>query len=320
VVICAYTEDRWDDLVAAVESVQHQRALPHEIVVVVDHNPSLLERVRAHIPGVVVVENTEPRGLSGARNSGVLATHGELIAFLDDDAIAKIDWLERLCVWLEDQLVLGAGGLVEPHWKGGRPAWFPDEFNWVVGCSYRGLPRKAASVRNLFGGCMCIRREVFDTIGGFRIGIGRDDKRPMGCEETELCIRATQRWPQRRFFFEPQAWAYHSVPISRGRWDYFRSRCYAEGLSKALMTRTVGAKHGLASERTYVLKTLPWGIVLALADVIIHRDPMGLARAGAIMAGLAFTVAGYLVGIISQQFAMRKDVPNQGSAIYDDAV
>ena len=38
VVICAYTEDRWDDLVAAVASVQGQSESPREIVVVVDHN------------------------------------------------------------------------------------------------------------------------------------------------------------------------------------------------------------------------------------------------------------------------------------------
>src|SRR5919202_688038 len=89
VVICAYTEARWDDLVAAVESVQCQTAPPPEIVVVIDHNPGLLARVCRHIPGVVVIENREPRGLSGARNSGLATAQGAVIAFLDDDAVAE---------------------------------------------------------------------------------------------------------------------------------------------------------------------------------------------------------------------------------------
>ena len=81
VVICAYTEDRWDDLVAAVESVQRQSVPPLEVIVVIDHNPDLLERVRAHIPSVVAVENREQRGLSGARNSGIAVAQGVVVPY-----------------------------------------------------------------------------------------------------------------------------------------------------------------------------------------------------------------------------------------------
>ena len=41
VVICAYTFDRWDDILAAVASVRSQTTAAQEIVVVVDHNPDL---------------------------------------------------------------------------------------------------------------------------------------------------------------------------------------------------------------------------------------------------------------------------------------
>src|SRR5690349_6972748 len=80
VVICAYTEARWDDLVAAVESIQCQSLPAREILVVVDHNSNLLDRARTHLPGVRAVENHEPRGLSGARNSGIAAARGSAIA------------------------------------------------------------------------------------------------------------------------------------------------------------------------------------------------------------------------------------------------
>ena len=115
VVICAYTEERWDDLVAAVESLQQQSIPPREIIVVVDHNPRLLDRVRAYLPGVVAIENSKPQGLSGARNSGLAIAQGALIAFLDDDATAEPDWLARLATAVRTPRVLGAGGTVEPH-------------------------------------------------------------------------------------------------------------------------------------------------------------------------------------------------------------
>ena len=303
-VICAYTEARWDGLFAAVESVQRQSEPPREIVVAIDHNPALLERVRAHIPGVIVVENREPRGLSGARNSGLAVAQGEVIAFLDEDAVAAPDWLAQLSAGYENPLVLGVGGAIEPMWLGGRPNWFPEEFNWVVGCTYRGMPQTTAPVRNLIGCNMSFRREVFEAIGGFRNGIGRVGTRPLGCEETEFCIRANQHWPQNLLLYQPWAQVYHRVPTSRARWGYFLSRCYAEGLSKALVSQLVGAGDGLASERTYTLRTLPQGVVRGAVDTFLRRDPTGLARAGAIIAGLAFATAGYLMGTVSEWFAV----------------
>ena len=305
VIICAYAEERWVDLVAAIESVRRQSVPCLEIVVAIDHNPALLERVRSDLPGVVAVENREPRGLSGARNSGLAVAQATIVAFLDDDAMAAPDWLEHLSAGYEDPAVLGVGGAIEPHWSGDRPRWFPEEFDWVVGCTYRGMPTRIAPVRNLIGANMSFRREVFEAIGGFRSGIGRVGTRPVGCEETELCIRALQRWPDRIFCYEPRARVYHRVPTLRASSSYFRSRCYAEGRSKALVSRLVGAGAGLASERAYTFQVLPRGVVGGLTDLVRHRDPSGLARASAIAAGLAITTAGYLTGVVMSGLSSR---------------
>jgi cellulose synthase/poly-beta-1,6-N-acetylglucosamine synthase-like glycosyltransferase len=111
---------------------------------------------------------------------------------MDEDATAAPDWLERLTHGYDSDEVLGVGGTIDPLWLTGRPAWFPAEFDWVVGCTYRGLPETANRVRNLIGCNMSFRREVFQQVGGFRSGIGRIGLRPVGCEETELCIRLNQ--------------------------------------------------------------------------------------------------------------------------------
>lgn len=300
VVICAYTEARWDDLQAAVSSVQQQSLLPRELVVVVDHNQALLQRALAEMPTVTVLENQEAPGLSGARNTGVWAASGALIAFLDDDAVAEPDWLQLLAQACENPDVLGCGGLVEPTWRAGQPTWFPEEFHWVVGCSYRGLPRTRSAVRNLIGSSMCIRREVFESIGGFRSDVGRVGKHPVGCEETELCLRALQRWPERMFLYEPAARIRHAVPDNRTHWSYFCSRCFFEGRSKARVAQLTGARDGLASERSYTARALPQGLARNAMQVLTQRDVAGGARAGAIVAGLAITTAGYLSGLLRQ--------------------
>ena len=295
VIICAYTEDRWDDLVASVESIQRQQAQPREIIVVVDYNPALLERVRLSLSNVILIENREARGLSGARNSGVMVAQGGVIAFLDDDAVAAPDWLETLYSGYANANVIGVGGAIEPLWPEKRPAWFPNEFDWVVGCVYRGMPEEPSRVRNFIGANMSFRREVFENVGNFRLGKVGDRPRP---EETELCIRAHQLWPESILLYEPRARVAHTVPVRRTYWRYFLTRCYNEGLGKAAMVHFVGTNDGLSAEWKYTLNTLPQGIVRGAADVFLRSDLAGFARAGAIIVGLLVASGGYLAGVV----------------------
>ena len=231
VVICVYTCDRWDDILAAVASVRSQRTAPEEIVVVVDHNPDLYGRLRAVLPDVTVVENRKQRGLSGGKNTGVEVTSSDVVAFWTTtlwptptglDTFARLHRREhRRCRRHHP-----------PLWESARPRWFPEELDWVLGCTFTG--REPGPVRNLLGGNASFRREVFSVAGGFPSHIGRTSaqRRPLGCEETEFCIRVSQHRPDWTFVFEPQAVIWHRVPAERERFSYFRSRCFAEGIVK----------------------------------------------------------------------------------------
>lgn len=305
VVICAYTKRRWHETLAAVESVRAQ-SFPHkEIVLVVDHNPGLRVSLAEALPGVTVIENREEQGLSGGRNTGVAIARGDVVAFLDDDAVADPDWLKFFADSYADPAVIGVGGLTLSNWQVPRPSWFPTEFDWTIGCRYRGMPETRAPVRNLVGNNASFRRAAFDLVGGFDNGIGRAaGRRPLGCEETEFCIRLGLRSPDSVLLFDNRAVIKHHVPADRGRFSYFCSRCYAEGLSKALVTARVGARHGLSSERHYTTRTLPSGVAQGVADAF-HGDLSGLGRAGAIVTGLAATVSGYIVGSASRRTGPR---------------
>ncbi|HEX4187713.1 MAG TPA: glycosyltransferase family 2 protein [Solirubrobacteraceae bacterium] len=297
VVICAYDTRRWQALLAAVTSVQRQTLRALETILVIDHNPGLLERARGtfHSHVNVVASRGEP-GLSGARNTGVRIAGGEIVAFLDDDAVAERTWLNELTSAYVDGEILGTGGQVTPSWPaGGPPRWLPREFDWTVGCSYRGLPTAAGPVRNPIGANMSFRRDVLEGAGGFTDGIGRIGHRPLGCEETELSIRARQAHRRGAIMHVPAARVRHTVSPDRLGWRYFRARCFAEGLSKARVSAEVGADGALSSERTYTLRVLPRGVLRGLRDAATGK-PSGLLRSGAIVAGLLITSAGYLRG------------------------
>ena len=303
VVICAYTEDRWDDLLAAIASCASQTHPPQETIVVSDHNPALLARLHAQAPSAFAIANAERQGLSGARNSGVAVAVGEIVAFLDDDAVADADWLQWLTAPYVDETVIGVGGAIDPIWPRSRPLGLPPEFDWVVGCSYRGLPETQSPVRNMIGANMSLRRAVFEEVGGFRSGMGRIGATPLGCEETELCIRARRRHPTASIIYEPRARVLHRVSPGRTGWRYFRARCYAEGLSKAAVAGHAGRRDGLASERSYTLRTLPRGVLRGIVETLTLRDTAGVLRGLGILAGLLVTTSGYVVG----SFGRRKD-------------
>jgi glycosyltransferase involved in cell wall biosynthesis len=297
VVICAYTDDRWDQICAAVDSLRTQSLPCAEIILVIDHNPALFHRVAAGIPGVTVLENQQAHGLSGARNTGAARARGDIVAFIDDDAVAHEDWLKFLADCYENPQVVGAGGLTLPRWQTARPGWLPEEFFWVVGCNYRGMAPSGAPVRNLIGANMSFKRKAFNRLeGGFVTGIGRKSTgRPLGCEETELCIRLTRLAPGTMFVTDHRAVIWHFVSDSRCTVGYFLSRCFAEGISKAQVSASVGSGDGLSAERAYATRTLPLGVIRGVTN-LFRGDAAGAARAAAIVAGLAMTSLGYLRG------------------------
>ena len=294
VVICAYTELRWDSLVDAVNSLRVQRRPPEQILIVIDHNKGLLRRAESSFRGSIeVLANSGPKGLSGARNTGVGRSRGDIVAFLDDDAEADPGWLEALLAQYLPH-VAGAGGVALPVWPTGRrPRWFPPEFDWVVGCSYLGLPTTVTPQRNLIGAAMSFRRLVFNEVGSFDTAMGRIGSTPLGCEETEFSLRVRRSLAGTELVHVPLAIVQHHVGPERESIKYFLRRCYAEGISKAAVARRAGREQALSSERHYVRSTLPRGVLVGLREVL-RGDLGGLARSAMIAVGLLATTAGFV--------------------------
>lgn len=306
VVICAFTEARWDDLLAAKASLDTQSLEPQEVIVVIDFNPRLLERARRQFPDTIVIANGASKGLSGARNTGVAAAQCGIVLFLDDDAVADPEWVRYMCEPFDEEDVVGVGGLALPRWDTGeRPNWFPEEFLWVVGCSYVGLPDDGAAIRNPIGSSMGFRRKNIIACGGFSSSLGRIGSKPLGGEETELSMRMLNASRHLRVVMSSKAVVNHRVTSERRRAGYFVRRCYWEGVSKSMIVRlpSSGAERGserLNTERAYVLSVLPAGFLGGCKAALKHHSLRPLGRSLAIAGGLAATCAGYLRGLANR--------------------
>jgi glycosyltransferase involved in cell wall biosynthesis len=250
--------------------------------------------VRGHLRDVVAVHNQGAGGASATRNHGARAAGGSILAFMDDDAVARPGWLRSLTAPLARPEVAGVGGRLEPVWLGQEPAWMPEEFLWVVGASYRGLPGTAAPVRNVWSGNMAVGCADFWSVGGFREGFGKTGRnsRP---EDTDFCIRLAAALDGRTWWYEPAARVGHSVPPGRGTLKFFVRRCYNEGQGKADLALLLGPQEGLRDERRHATRTLPAGIRRELRLAVTGREPAAAARASAIGVGLGAAGLGYLV-------------------------
>ncbi|WP_432563241.1 glycosyltransferase family 2 protein [Kineococcus sp. SYSU DK003] len=293
VVVCTYTPARYAVFRDAVRATVAQLREGDELVVVVDHHPELLGRVTVDFPRATVVENSGPRGLSGGRNTGVAKAGGDVVVFLDDDAVPRPGWLEGLRAGFRREAVSVVGGGVVADWEGGRaPRWFPEEFGWIVGCDFRGLPGEGSPVRNPIGANMAVRAAAFGVVDGFDTTSGRVGALPVGCEETDFCIRLRRADPSALIVRRPSAVVDHRVPRARQTVSYLFSRCWHEGRSKGLLAARLGTADGLSAERRYVLRTVGSGVLRHVA-ALARGDVAGPARAALLAAGTVVTAAGY---------------------------
>ncbi len=307
VVVCAYTDARRELLDNSLESILAQLGPGDQLVVSIDYNDELLQRVSAQYAGrATVVPNSREPGICGARNSGIAASTGDVVAFVDDDAQVQPGWLERLRADYRDPAIAGVGGNAQPVWPADRPAWFPVEFDWVVGCSHKGLPETPSPVRNLIGCNMSFRRNALDAVGGFNSEIGQVEGSMMRCDDTELCIRLNQVAPA-TLLLDPAVKVRHWVTEDRTRFSYFLRRCYWEGMSKQLLSGMVGSSDALSSERNYVYAVLPIAFARGLIASITSpgRRLAHLGQSAALVAGLAATTYGYLSSLITSRFRRR---------------
>jgi glycosyltransferase involved in cell wall biosynthesis len=349
VIICCYTEERLKDIHEAVESVLVQTLKPREVIIAIDHNKQLYQKLaetyrdsveigsdavnliqcpnlqspvpnpQSPIPSpqspipVVLVLNRGAQGLSETRNVGIRASSGDIVAFIDDDALAGPDWLENLVKpfqspipYLQSHVVAVAGRAIPLWLNGSRPFWFPEELDWIVGCTYKGLPTgtpnfeprtlnsELRTIRNVAGCNMAFRKGVFEKAGFWGGEIGAVGQKLKGGEEAELCLRIKHRIPQTLILYEADALVYHKVPRRRATLRWIAIHSFAEGSCKAKVDKLSSrfSQKRLSTETSYLRYLIFQSIPERLAR--FYRGG-SLPQIAAIITCIAATGVGYLV-------------------------
>jgi glycosyltransferase involved in cell wall biosynthesis len=251
VVLCTHTLDRYDDFVDAAYSVLAQTHDETELVLVSDGNPDVYERFDeefGHREDVLTHCNDENVGLLESRNNGAEVATGDVVAFIDDDAVAATDWVEQLVEAYEHRDAVAAGGKMVPSWVAGRPTFLPAEFYWLVGVTQRGFADGPGEVRNTFGSNISFRRGVFLDLDGFDTDIGgRQGDANLQGGETELCARMREEYGD-GVYYNPEAEVAHKVFEYRTEPRWLLDRAFWQGYSKRGMEVFVPESTGEETE------------------------------------------------------------------------
>ena len=303
VVVCTYAEERYADFCEAVESVLGQTYDAVEAVLVVDGNQAVFERAREEFGGradVVLHCNEENSGLSYSRTRGVELASGEVIAFLDDDAVARKNWVTELVAGYGQTDAIAVGGRMIPEWVTDRPAFLPEEFYWLIGVNYEPRLDDWSEVRNTLGSNMSFRAEVFDAVGGFDEQVGLTGDNQIQAEETELAMRMYDRFG-RGMLYNPKAVVAHKVFEYRTEPRWLLRRAFWQGYSKRAVEELDA--EGPSSEEADFLAHL--------AVSSVPRRVAGLVRAPTVSKGQQLVMLvvltacvgfGYLYAVVDRLF------------------
>lgn len=241
VVICTYSEDMYEHFQDSVESVRSQTYDDLEIIVVVDGNDALYERIDAEYGGDLDLKihcNEENVGLSGSRNNALEFVTGDVVALIDDDAVADERWVEELVSVYEERDAIAVGGKMTAIWITGKPEFLPEEFYWLVGVTHRGFAESGEEVRNTFGSNISFRTEVLKELGGFATEVGRQGEKNLQAHETEFCARMRDEYGK-GVIYNPDAAVGHKIFEWRTDERWLLERSFWQGYSKRAMETLV---------------------------------------------------------------------------------
>lgn len=233
-IICTYNREKYIRKVLDSLTRQQLPITDFEIVVVnnnsTDRSEEEILRFRQAHPELNFTYVTETnQGLSFARNRGVVESRADLVTFLDDDALATEDFLQKCVDYFERKPeLLAIGGKIIPEFVDGKPIWYTRYYWGVTGQFDLGDQAFRILYKGKFpcGSNMTFRRGFFDTYGFFNTNLGRKGAILLAGEEKELFSRVKSSQERDRVWYFPDLQVYHMVDNTKLNPAYLEKFCY----------------------------------------------------------------------------------------------
>ena len=246
VIICTYNRDKY--IYNVLKSLA-DNTLPYEQyeIVLVDNNCTdntrgECERFVRDYPEVLFRYFVETnQGLSYARNRGIKESCGDILVYVDDDALVNKEYLQTYFDFFElHSEIDAAGGPIIPKYETEEPVWMSYFTKALItGYKYLGAKEKEFP-KNDFpgGGNAAYRASVFDKVGLFNVDLGRKGDSLVGAEEKDIFDKMVSLGM--RFYYLPDAILYHLIPEKKLSKDYFDRLTYSIGKSERMRTQALG--------------------------------------------------------------------------------
>jgi glycosyltransferase involved in cell wall biosynthesis len=211
-----------------------------EIVVVdngsSDNTPDVVRECQSTIKNVslrYIIE--EEVGLSAARNTAIKEANGQILCFLDDDAVPEPEWLEQLVRgYASNPRVMSVGGAIIPIYEAALPVWFPKDMEFIFKPVVQSDELHRVNYPYYpYGANFSFRAEAVKLVGFFNTSLGYKGKNLIPCEETEFLLRLEKTGYD--ILMEPRAIVRHIIPANRLTRHYLRRRYYANGRGNQLV-------------------------------------------------------------------------------------
>lgn len=266
VILCTYNRERY--IYNVLQSIAAGGFGDYEIVLVnnnsTDGTESECQRFAKDHPEVAMRYCVEKQqGLSYARNRGIMESQGEVLVYVDDDAVVNREYLQTYADFFSrNKEAVAAGGPITPRYDGcEEPSWMSHYTRQLVTGELNLGTREREFPKGAFpgGGNAAYRKSVFNEVGLFNVELGRKGNSLIGAEEKDLFDKMTSRGM--KFYYLPNAILYHLIPPKKLTQDYFDRLTYGIGVSERYRTQQIGRKKYL---NRLLKEAVKWGGTMVL--------------------------------------------------------
>ena len=278
IIICTYNREKYIRPLLESIAKNDYPTTDYEIVLVdnncTDNTHGVCEQFAAAHKEVAFRYVIEPeQGLSAARNKGIKESKGDIIIYIDDDALVDSDYIR---IYAEHFAVhpdtMAAGGPIEPLYETQEPSWMSPYTKALLTAwmNYGDQVREYPNGRYPGGGNAAYRKEVFGKVGLFNTELGRKGNLLLASEEKDIFDK--MKALGMKVLYLPTPVLHHSIPQAKLEEDYFNRLTLQIGRSERMRTRALSKGKYLSRLASEAVK---WGGTLALLCIYtLQLHPM----------------------------------------------